>query len=83
MCMSPLTSCRFLLAPNCELVPALKPECTSPAVEEHATFAEAVHYLEHYLKYVCVFEKNEMGHAVPAPGNVKGRLRCSKDHEPD
>jgi len=68
MFMSPLTSCRFLLVPNCELVPAFEPECTSPAVEEHATFAEAMHYLGHYLKDVFGFEKNEMGHAVPAPG---------------
>jgi len=68
MCMSLLTSCRFLFAPNCELVPVLEPECTPPPVEEHATFAEAIHYLEHYLEDVCGFEKNEKGQAVPVPG---------------
>jgi len=65
-----LTSCRFLLPPNCELVPAaaLEPECTSPAIGRHTTFAETMHYLEHYLEDVCGFEKDEKGHAVPAPG---------------
>ena len=45
ICMSFLTSYLLLLAPNCELVPALEPEFTCPAVEEHATFAEAMHSL--------------------------------------
>ena len=60
--MSFLTSYLLRLAPNRELAPALEPEFTCPAVEEHATFAEAMHSLERYLEDVCGFEKNEMGH---------------------
>jgi len=39
-----------------------------PGIEEHATFSEAIHYLEHYPEDAYRFEKNEKGHAVPAPG---------------
>ena len=53
------------------LVPALEPEFTSPVVKEHATCAEAMSNLDHYLEDVCGFAKNQRGHAVPAPGKQK------------
>ena len=68
----------LLLAPNSELVPALEPEFTCPAVEEHATFAEAMHSLEIYLEDVCGFEKNEMGHVVLAQGKQKAAFDAAK-----
>jgi len=71
MCMSSLTLSPLLLVSNYELVPALEPEFTCPAVEEHATFSDAMHNLEHYLEGVCGFEKNEKGHAVAIQGKQK------------
>ena len=61
----------LLLVPNRDLVPALEPEFTCPAVEEHVTFAEAMHNLEGYLEDVCGFEKNEEGHTLAAQGKQK------------
>ena len=76
--MSFLTPYLLLLAPNRELVPGLEPEFTCPAVEEHATFAEAMHSLECYLEDVCGFEKNEMGHVVLAQGKQKAAFDAAK-----
>ena len=73
-----LTSYVLLLAPNCELVPALEPEFTCPAVEEHAIFAEAMHSLKIYLGDVCGFEKNEKGHVVLAQGKQKAAFDAAK-----
>ena len=73
-----LTSYLLLLAPNCELVPALEPEFTCPAVEEHATFAEAMHSLETYLEDVCGFGKNAKGHVVVAQGKQKVAFDAAK-----
>ena len=78
ICMSCPTSYLLLLAPNWYLVPALEPEFTCPAVEEHATFAEAMHSLERYLEDVCGFEKNEKGHVVVAQGKQKAAFDAAK-----
>jgi len=78
MFMSLQTSCSFLLASNCELVPAFEREFTSLAVEVHATFAEAMRYLEHYLEDVCILEKNEKDHAVPVPGKQNAAFDAAK-----
>jgi hypothetical protein len=78
MCMSLFAPGLLLLPSHRYSVPALEPEWTSPAVQEHATFAEAMHNLEHYLEDACGFEKNEKGHAVPAPGKKKAAFDAAK-----
>lgn len=78
ICTPFLTPCLLLLPPNCELVPALEPEFTCSAVEEHATFAEAMHNLEHYLEDVCGFAKNENGQAILAPGKRRAAFDATK-----
>src|SRR5258706_4304362 len=72
ICVSSLTS--YLLQMG-----SLEPKFTCPAVEEHATFSEAIHNLEHYLEDICGFEKKEKDHAIAAQGKQKGRLRRCKD----
>jgi hypothetical protein len=63
------------LTPTCELVPALEPEFTCPAVEEHATFAEAIHNLEHYLEHVnAALRRTQTDHAVAGTRKAKGQL---------
>jgi len=34
--------------------------------------------LDHYLEDVCGFEKNQKGHAVPAPGKQKAAFDAAK-----
>jgi hypothetical protein len=77
-CMSPLAWGILLVVPNHESVPALEPEFTCPAIQEHATFADAMHNLEHYFEDVCGFKKDEKGHAVPAAGKQKAAFDAAK-----
>lgn len=78
LCGSYLTSRLLQMASNCELVPALEPEFTCPAVAEHATFSEAMHNLEHYLEDVCGLEKQEKNHDVAAQGKQKVAFDAAK-----
>ena len=78
ICLSFLTLFLLQMAPNCELVPALEPEFTCPAVEEHATFADAMHNLENYLEDICGLEKKEKDHAVAAQGKQRAAFDAAK-----
>ena len=66
------------MAYNCKSVPALEPEFTCPAVQEHATFAEAMHNLEHYLEDVCGFENKDKNHEIVAQGKQKAAFDAAK-----
>lgn len=78
ICVSYLTSYLLQIASDCGLVPALEPEFTCSAVEEHATFAEAMHNLEHYLEDVCGFQKKEKNHDIVAQGKQKAAFDAAK-----
>lgn len=53
------------------MFPAMEPEFCSPAIEEHALFADGLHNFEKYLEDILGWEKNEKGKAVPVPGKAK------------
>lgn len=78
ICVSFLTSFPLQMTSNRELVPALEPEFTCPAVKEHATFAKTMHNLELYLEDICGFEKKEKDHAITAQGKQKAAFDAAK-----